>query len=311
MHWNHAVADGNGSNIRPRIGRPRMTAWFGDAAYRYSGILHQPTPLPAIVQCMRERAERLSGASCRWYRSRKSHRGPQPAIPGRPDPTGMRFEPPDKISDILSASDGPWAVDVRSRGKSSGSGCPVLGPGISGPPVAELEARTAAARGRRGEQRCEYQPLRVQVPHPDRASACRNSAISVGFNSAGSSVIAWRRPRSASPCRRQSAFCVPQHRGQRIVPRFSFRPLPVRRGIEPRDIGFGWNLDAKGREMKVAPTTSGLRRHLRTRRSRKRTVVPAATPESSRPNVPNVLIQKYEMTRSFLPFKTRLECSSR
>jgi alkylated DNA repair dioxygenase AlkB len=26
---------------------PRMTAWFGDAAYRYSGILHQPAPLPA------------------------------------------------------------------------------------------------------------------------------------------------------------------------------------------------------------------------------------------------------------------------
>jgi alkylated DNA repair dioxygenase AlkB len=25
---------------------PRMTAWFGDAAYRYSGILHQPAPLP-------------------------------------------------------------------------------------------------------------------------------------------------------------------------------------------------------------------------------------------------------------------------
>jgi alkylated DNA repair dioxygenase AlkB len=42
---------------------PRMTAWFGDAAYRYSGILHQPAPLPAIVQRLRERAEALSGAS--------------------------------------------------------------------------------------------------------------------------------------------------------------------------------------------------------------------------------------------------------
>jgi hypothetical protein len=30
-----------------------MTAWFGDAAYRYSGILHQPAPLPAIVQRLR------------------------------------------------------------------------------------------------------------------------------------------------------------------------------------------------------------------------------------------------------------------
>jgi alkylated DNA repair dioxygenase AlkB len=42
---------------------PRMTAWFGDAAYRYSGILHQPASLPAIVQRLRERAEALSGAS--------------------------------------------------------------------------------------------------------------------------------------------------------------------------------------------------------------------------------------------------------
>jgi len=42
---------------------PRMTAWFGDAAYRYSGILHQPAPMPAIVHSVRERAEVLSGAS--------------------------------------------------------------------------------------------------------------------------------------------------------------------------------------------------------------------------------------------------------
>jgi alkylated DNA repair dioxygenase AlkB len=42
---------------------PRMTAWFGDAAYRYSGILHQPAPSPLVVQRLRERAEALSGAS--------------------------------------------------------------------------------------------------------------------------------------------------------------------------------------------------------------------------------------------------------
>jgi alkylated DNA repair dioxygenase AlkB len=42
---------------------PRMTAWFGDVAYRYSGILHRPAAFPAIVQRLRERAEALSGAS--------------------------------------------------------------------------------------------------------------------------------------------------------------------------------------------------------------------------------------------------------
>jgi alkylated DNA repair dioxygenase AlkB len=42
---------------------PRMTAWFGDSAYRYSGILHQPAPFPSIIQSLRERAEALSEAS--------------------------------------------------------------------------------------------------------------------------------------------------------------------------------------------------------------------------------------------------------
>ena len=42
---------------------PRMTAWFGDGAYSYSGILHLPAPFPAIIERLRERAEALSGVS--------------------------------------------------------------------------------------------------------------------------------------------------------------------------------------------------------------------------------------------------------
>ena len=42
---------------------PRMTAWFGDGAYSYSGILHPPAPFPAIIERLRERAEALSGYS--------------------------------------------------------------------------------------------------------------------------------------------------------------------------------------------------------------------------------------------------------
>ncbi len=42
---------------------PRMTAWFGDADYAYSGILHRAAPFPAIIQRLRERAERLAGTS--------------------------------------------------------------------------------------------------------------------------------------------------------------------------------------------------------------------------------------------------------
>jgi alkylated DNA repair dioxygenase AlkB len=42
---------------------PRMTAWFGDADYKYSGIHHRAAPFPPIIQKLRERAESLSGAA--------------------------------------------------------------------------------------------------------------------------------------------------------------------------------------------------------------------------------------------------------
>jgi len=42
---------------------PRMTAWFGDADYTYSGIRHRAAAFPAIVQRLRERAQNVSGAS--------------------------------------------------------------------------------------------------------------------------------------------------------------------------------------------------------------------------------------------------------
>jgi alkylated DNA repair dioxygenase AlkB len=42
---------------------PRMTAWFGDADYTYSGICHRAAPFPAVLQRLRERAEAISGVS--------------------------------------------------------------------------------------------------------------------------------------------------------------------------------------------------------------------------------------------------------
>jgi hypothetical protein len=42
---------------------PRLTAWFGEDAYAYSGILHRPAPFPPIVDRLRKRAEALSGGS--------------------------------------------------------------------------------------------------------------------------------------------------------------------------------------------------------------------------------------------------------
>jgi hypothetical protein len=37
-----------------------MTAWFGDGAYSYSGILHLPAPFPAIIDRLRERTRTKS-----------------------------------------------------------------------------------------------------------------------------------------------------------------------------------------------------------------------------------------------------------
>jgi alkylated DNA repair dioxygenase AlkB len=42
---------------------PRLTAWFGDVAYSYSGVLHEPAQFPAIMERLRKRAEALSGGS--------------------------------------------------------------------------------------------------------------------------------------------------------------------------------------------------------------------------------------------------------
>jgi alkylated DNA repair dioxygenase AlkB len=40
---------------------PRLTAWMGDAAYRYSGIVNEPIPWPSAVAAIRERLERELG----------------------------------------------------------------------------------------------------------------------------------------------------------------------------------------------------------------------------------------------------------
>jgi alkylated DNA repair dioxygenase AlkB len=36
---------------------PRLTAWFGDVAYRYSGVYHPASPMPMLVDDLRKLAE--------------------------------------------------------------------------------------------------------------------------------------------------------------------------------------------------------------------------------------------------------------
>jgi len=41
---------------------PRMTAWFGDAPYTYSGVRHDPAPMPGTIDVIRRRLEDELGA---------------------------------------------------------------------------------------------------------------------------------------------------------------------------------------------------------------------------------------------------------
>lgn len=40
---------------------PRLTAWMGDASYRYSGIVNEPSPWPRALRQLRERLRREVG----------------------------------------------------------------------------------------------------------------------------------------------------------------------------------------------------------------------------------------------------------
>ena len=62
-HRNDPLADRDRAAFRSRYASPASDCMFGDLAYSYSGILHEPAPFPAIVQRLRERAEALSGTS--------------------------------------------------------------------------------------------------------------------------------------------------------------------------------------------------------------------------------------------------------
>ena len=41
--------------------QPRLSAWYGDLGYRYSGIRHQPAAWTETLQTLRERVQALSG----------------------------------------------------------------------------------------------------------------------------------------------------------------------------------------------------------------------------------------------------------
>lgn len=74
---------------------PRLTAWLGDDAYAYSGVVNQPQPWPPLLADLRERLAEEVGAtfnSCLanlyrdgsdlmgWHRDDEPELGPHPVI---------------------------------------------------------------------------------------------------------------------------------------------------------------------------------------------------------------------------------------
>lgn len=57
--WQQEIARIHGKEIPV----PRLTAWYGEVAYRYSGVYHPASPFPPIVVPLRTLAEELAGCA--------------------------------------------------------------------------------------------------------------------------------------------------------------------------------------------------------------------------------------------------------
>lgn len=74
---------------------PRLTAWYGDWTYSYSGITHSPATMPATLDQLRESAEAVAGVpfngvlanlyrdgadSMGWHSDDEPELGPEPVV---------------------------------------------------------------------------------------------------------------------------------------------------------------------------------------------------------------------------------------
>jgi alkylated DNA repair dioxygenase AlkB len=101
---------------------PRLTAWFGDGAYTYSGIRHTPAPLPPVIAGLRAEVEGLAGVrfnsvlanryrdgsdSVAWHADDESELGAEPTI------ASLSLGAPRRFSIRHNASGKRWDVILR------------------------------------------------------------------------------------------------------------------------------------------------------------------------------------------------------
>lgn len=93
-----AEVDWKQENLRlfgRHIPQPRLSAWYGDAAYAYSGLRLEPRPWPPVLADLRRRCEEIAGAafnsvlanlyrdgadSMDWHADDEASLGPAPVI---------------------------------------------------------------------------------------------------------------------------------------------------------------------------------------------------------------------------------------
>jgi len=115
------------------VALPRLTAWYGDAGYRYSGVDHPPQPWLDALLPLKAVAERLAGTtfnavllnlyrcgrdSVSWHRDAEPALGPDPVVASISLGAVRRFK-------LRHRRDRSLAVDLDLPPGS----CLVMGPG--------------------------------------------------------------------------------------------------------------------------------------------------------------------------------------
>tara|TARA_R110002167_G_scaffold4753_3_gene22340 strand:- start:743 stop:1339 length:597 start_codon:yes stop_codon:yes gene_type:complete len=114
-----------------RIPQPRLSAWYGDAAYAYSGLRLEPRPWPPVLADLRNRCEEIAKApfnsvlanlyrdgtdSMDWHSDDEASLGPAPVIASISLGAARRFQMrrKDKQGDAVCTELGNGDVLVMS-----------------------------------------------------------------------------------------------------------------------------------------------------------------------------------------------------
>lgn len=101
---------------------PRLTAWYGTKAYRYSGVVNTPSPMPDWLELLRENVQHVTGAvfnsallnlyrdgndSVAWHSDDEPELGKEPTI------ASVSFGATRRFSIVHKGHGGKWNIDLE------------------------------------------------------------------------------------------------------------------------------------------------------------------------------------------------------